>query len=110
LGIPGLIAFIALYIGAFWMLADVWRATRHPPLNAGHWSLVTRSLTLGLGGGLLAHMLWGLTDAMALGARPAFLFWVILGLISGLHQQAQEHWAVVDSSVSTTGAENGLCK
>ena len=65
---------------------------------------------LGLGGGLLAHMLWGLTDAMALGARPAFLFWVILGLISGLHQQAQEHWPVVDGSVSTTGAENGLCK
>jgi putative inorganic carbon (HCO3(-)) transporter len=107
LGIPGLIAFLALYIGAFWMLADVWRATRHPPLNTERWSLVTRSLALGLGGGLLAHLLYGLTDAVALGAKPGVLFWMLLGLIAGLHRQAQEHWAVVDSSVPTTGAENG---
>jgi putative inorganic carbon (hco3(-)) transporter len=40
LGIPGLIAFLALYIGVFWMLADVWRATRHSPLITEHWSLV----------------------------------------------------------------------
>jgi putative inorganic carbon (HCO3(-)) transporter len=40
LGIPGLIAFLVLYIGVFWMLADVWRATRHPPLITEHWSLV----------------------------------------------------------------------
>ncbi|MBU4225932.1 MAG: O-antigen ligase family protein [Chloroflexi bacterium] len=26
LGIPGLIAFSALYIGVFWMLADIWKA------------------------------------------------------------------------------------
>jgi putative inorganic carbon (HCO3(-)) transporter len=108
LGIPGLIAFLALYIGAFWMLADVWRATRHPPLNTGNWSLVTRSLAIGLGGGLLAHLLYGLTDAVALGAKPGVLFWMLLGLIAGLYRQAQEHWAVVDSSVPTTRAENGL--
>jgi len=113
LGIPGLIAFIALYIGAFWMLADVWRATRHPPLNTERCevpeggSLVTRSLALGLGGGLLAHLLYGLTDAVALGAKPGVLFWMLLGLIAGLHRQAQDNWAVVDSSVPTTGAENG---
>jgi putative inorganic carbon (HCO3(-)) transporter len=134
LGIPGLIAFIALYIGAFWMLIRTWQSARvnvRPPsseqrtaiplIKPGGWFSVmgaspladarlVQIAVLGLGGGLLAHMLWGLTDAMALGARPAFLFWVILGLISGLHQQAQEHWAVVDSSASTTGAKNGLCK
>jgi putative inorganic carbon (HCO3(-)) transporter len=107
LGIPGLIAFLALYIGAFWMLADVWRATRHPRLNIERWSLGTRSLALGLGGGLLAHLLYGLTDAVALGAKPGVLFWMLLGLIVGLHRQAQEHWDVVDSSVSKAGAENG---
>ena len=124
LGIPGLVAFIALYIGSFWMLADVWRAARHPllntehlPLNTDHcllftvhWPLVTRSLTLGLFGGLLAHLLWGLTDAMALGARPAFMFWILLGLISGLHQQAQDNRLVVDGNISTTEAGNGLDK
>jgi putative inorganic carbon (HCO3(-)) transporter len=110
LGIPGLVAFLALYIGAFWMLADVWRVTHHPALNNGHWSLVTRSLALGLGGGLLAHLLYGLTDAVALGAKPGVLFWMLLGLITGLRWQAQEHWAVVYGNVPTTGAENGLGK
>lgn len=101
LGIPGLIAFIGLYIGAFWMLTDIWKSTRHPPPNTDHWSMVTRSLTLGLGGGLLAHLLYGLTDAVALGAKPGLLFWMLLGLIVGLHRQAQEHWAVVDSNAPT---------
>jgi len=108
LGIPGLIAFLASYIGAFWMFADVWRATRHPSLNTGNWSLVTRSLALGLGGGLLAHLLYGLTDAVALGAKPGMLFWMLLGLIAGLHRQAHEHCPVVDSNVPTTRTENGL--
>jgi putative inorganic carbon (HCO3(-)) transporter len=110
LGIPGLVAFLALYIGAFWMLADVWRVTHHPALNNVHWSLVTRSLALGLGGGLLAHLLYGLTDAVALGAKPGVLFWMLLGLITGLRRQAQEYWAVVYGNVPTTGAENGLCE
>ena len=102
LGIPGLIAFIAIYIITFWMLADIWKATRHPQLNTAkspkgdhwslnteHWSLITRSLTLGLGGGLLAHMLYGLTDAVALGAKPGLLFWMLLGLIAGLYEQTR---------------------
>lgn len=132
LGIPGLIAFIALYIATFWMLGRTWQSARVNAQSApsdrraavsltkpGDWFSVmgtspladprlVQVVVLGLGGGLLAHMVWGLTDAMALGARPAFLFWVVLGLISGLHQQAQDNWAVVDSSVPTTGAENGL--
>jgi hypothetical protein len=51
-----------------------------------------------------------MTDAMALGARPAFMFWILLGLISGLHQQAQDNRLVVDGNVSTTEAGNGLDK
>jgi hypothetical protein len=65
---------------------------------------------LGLGGGLLAHLLWGMTDAMALGARPAFPFWILLGLISGLHQQAQEHRSSVKSSDYPTEAKDELVK
>jgi hypothetical protein len=65
-------------------------------------------LALGLGGGLLAHLLYGLTDAVALGAKPGVLFWMLLGLIAGLHRQAQGYWAVVDSNVPTTRTENGL--
>ena len=86
LGIPGMIAFIALYVGAFWMLIQLWRSvsgfTSHVPGSLG------KAITLGLGGGLTAHLLYGLTDAVALGAKPGVLFWMLLGLITGLHNQA----------------------
>jgi len=132
LGLPGLTAFVALYLGAFWMLGRIWqraRATAHLApsdrraavslAKPGDWfSVVGTSpladarlvqiVVLGLGGGLLAHLVWGVTDAMALGARPAFLFWVILGLISGLHQQVQDNWVAIDSSVPTTRSQNGV--
>ncbi len=88
LGIPGLVAFIAIYLGAFWMLFQVWRQARHRLLDfeVGSLSLPFGPLALGLGGGLLAHMLYGLTDAVALGAKPGVLFWILLGLIAGLYK------------------------
>ena len=94
LGIPGLIAFLALYLGAFWMLGDIWKANRNSQfltpnssLTTDNRSPVTAYCTLGLGGGLAAHLLYGLTDAVALGAKPGVLFWMLLGLIAGLHAQ-----------------------
>ena len=82
LGIPGLIALLAIYFIAFWMLADIWKK------DVGQDSILPyRVAVLGLGGGLLAHMLYGLTDAVALGAKPGLLFWFLLGLIAGLYGQ-----------------------
>jgi putative inorganic carbon (HCO3(-)) transporter len=101
LGIPGLIAFLALYIGCFWMLAEIWRTTRNPSIENQPWSIVTRLIALGLGGSLLAHLLYGLLDAVALGAKPGVLFWMLLGLLVGLHQQVQEHWTALDRIVPT---------
>jgi putative inorganic carbon (HCO3(-)) transporter len=106
LGIPGLIAFLALYIGSFWMLVDTWRRTRLPSPSFRNRSLVTRILTLGLGGSLLAHLLYGLTDAVALGAKPGILFWMLLGLTTAFYQQAQEYSAARDSNISFPGVEN----
>ncbi len=108
LGIPGLVAFLALYIGSFWMLANTWRATRHSTLGNENRSLATRFLVLGLGGGLLAHLLYGLTDAVSLGAKPGILFWMLLGLITALQQQAQANFKGKDPIVSSVEAENGL--
>jgi O-antigen ligase len=71
LGLPGLAAFVALTIGAFSILGDTWRRDRG-----------ARLLVLGLAGGLFAHLLYGLTDAVALGAKPGLLFWMLLGLIA----------------------------
>ncbi len=104
LGIAGLIAFISLYLLAFWMLHSIWTASTDqdnaPPrsLSPGWAEIrfvgaplaarrVRRSLALGLGGGLLAHLLFGLTDATKLGAKPGVLFWMLLGLICSLHVQ-----------------------
>jgi hypothetical protein len=34
-------------------------------------------------------MVYGMTDAVALGAKPGILFWMLLGLIVGLFEQTQ---------------------
>jgi putative inorganic carbon (HCO3(-)) transporter len=78
LGLPGLIGFLALYIGAIGMLIPAIR-------SSGAW----RFLALGLFGGLLAHFVFGIIDAVALGAKPGFLFWWLLGMVFGIYDQFQ---------------------
>jgi putative inorganic carbon (HCO3(-)) transporter len=85
LGIPGLIAFIAIYLCAGGMLWQLW----HQGLATE--TIVTqkpsRLLVVGLGSSLFAHLLFGMTDAIALGARSGIVFWMLLGLITALYQQ-----------------------
>ena len=38
--------------------------------------------------GTVVHI-YGLTDAVALGAKPGILFWMLLGLIAALFEQAR---------------------
>ncbi len=78
LGLPGLVGFLALYIGAAGLL---FRAIR----RSGIWRL----LALGILGGLLAHLLYGIMDAVALGAKPGFLLWWLLGMAYGVYEQSQ---------------------
>jgi putative inorganic carbon (hco3(-)) transporter len=92
LGIPGLIAFLGLYLGAFQMLFAIWKAElkslpSDPIVNYFDLSACSfrKAMVLGLGGGLMAHLLFGLTDAVALGAKPGLLFWMLLALICGLY-------------------------
>lgn len=97
LGIPGLIAFLALYWGAFKMLMEIYKqAAKQPEHKLKQTvSLLDRSssirlLALGFGGGLFAHFVYGLTDAVALGAKPGILFWMLLALIVCLYQRSRE--------------------
>lgn len=85
LGIPGLIAFLALNLGAFAMLVSSWRKRAELPFSEP----LSRALILGLGGGLAAHLIYGLTDAVALGAKPGVLWWWLLGLIASLYTQPE---------------------
>ena len=76
LGIPGLVSYIALWLGSAGMLWQVWQVS----LNAND-----RLISLGLASGLAAHFTWGVFDANVLGSKAGFVFWLMLGTIASLH-------------------------
>jgi len=76
LGIPGFVAYVAL-LGAFARTA--WRTYTWAPDER------VKRLILGLGAGMLAHQIFGLTDAFLLGTKPGIVMWLIMGLITGLY-------------------------
>jgi putative inorganic carbon (HCO3(-)) transporter len=95
LGIAGLVAFLAIWVGVFVMLA---RASAGKARALG---MKAPDLAIGLGAGLAAHLVFGLTDAVALGARPGFLLWMAFGLAGGFFLQTREgaaRSAVLNSS------------
>lgn len=75
LGLPGLVSYAGL-LSAFG--ACLWRAYRDPRGAATRW------IAAGAGAGMLAHQVYGLTDAVALGAKPGILFWMMLALAASL--------------------------
>ena len=77
LGLPGLVAYLAIWLGAGALLWQSWRWTSVRRL---------RALAVGLGGALFAYFIFGLTDAIALGERPGLLFWYLLGLVVALYR------------------------
>ncbi|MBI4786957.1 MAG: O-antigen ligase family protein [Chloroflexi bacterium] len=81
LGIPGLIAFVALLVGFAVCLARGYRALPDQ---------VVRALIVGLGSGMLAHQTFGLTDAFILGTKPGVLLWVFFALASVVYQMSDE--------------------
>jgi putative inorganic carbon (HCO3(-)) transporter len=76
LGIPGLVAYVGL-LAAFTLCA--WRVHRSTRTRS------TRLLVAGLFSGMLAHQVFGVMDAITLGAKPGFLLWIILGLVAALY-------------------------
>jgi hypothetical protein len=76
LGIPGLVGYVALLTT---FAVTTWRA--YHALN-NRW---LRSLIVGLACGMLAHQVFGLTDAFLLGTKPGVVMWVFMGLIAALY-------------------------
>ena len=70
LGLPGLIVFLGFQITAGWMLWRTWR--RGGPRE--------RAAAAAVAAGLLAHMIYGLGDAITLWDRFAFGYWWLIGL------------------------------
>jgi len=77
LGIPGLVAYLALWIVSAGLLVQV---HRNSPVRA------YRTMASGLGVGLIAHFMFGMADVIPLGAKVGILFWLTLALIVSLHQ------------------------
>lgn len=77
-GLPGLIAYLALLMLVFW---EGWQTARLDE--------TLRPYALGLLGGLVALHIFGLTDALALGAKPGLLFWMNIGLLAAMRQVRQ---------------------
>lgn len=94
LGIPGLLAYVAL-LTCFAVAA--WRA---------YHTLSDRSLQaliVGLACGMLAHQVFGLTDAFLLGTKPGVVMWAFLGLVAALYVHRKSLWRELEQD-STSGA------
>ena len=77
LGIPGLAAYVWIWVMTALLLSKTWRMART------NW---TKILVLGFGGSLLAYFIYGMTDAIALGTKPGVVWWYMLGLVVALYQ------------------------
>ena len=75
LGIPGLIAYLAL-LGIAGVIG--WRVARR--------DVDLRPLALGLVGGLISLHIYGLLDALAPGSKTGIVFWYTLGLLAAMQR------------------------
>ncbi len=76
LGLPGAIAYIALLTAFVACAVRAYRAAPDPTI---------RALLAGLLCGMLAHQVFGLTDAFILGTKPGVLIWLYMGLAIALY-------------------------
>jgi putative inorganic carbon (HCO3(-)) transporter len=78
-GLPGLVAYASIWLIIGALLVRVLRLSDER---------VYRSIAGGIGAGLIAHFVFGLTDAIPLGAKVGVLFWLTLALTCSLHRVA----------------------
>jgi putative inorganic carbon (HCO3(-)) transporter len=76
LGIPALIAYLAILINMARMVNAVKKKT------GPAWM---KYAVQGLAAGQLAYFIFGMTDAVPLGAKPGIFFWISLALITSIH-------------------------
>jgi putative inorganic carbon (HCO3(-)) transporter len=92
LGIPGLIAWVAIVLG---ILAGSWQVYRHGCMMGDGW---VTGMGAGLLGSQVALLVHGLTDAVTWGmVRPAVLVWGIWGIAMAnwqMYTSTQSHSAV----------------
>lgn len=77
LGVPGLLAYLALLAGATRLTWRICRSAADGPLP---------SAALGVWGGVVAIHVFGLVDCIALGAKVGIFFWIDLALIGAIYR------------------------
>ncbi len=88
LGLPGLIAFLALWMGAAasavrgWQSAE-WRVRSEPTGS------LRKAMAAGIAACLAAYFVFGLTDLVVLGDKRGFFFWALLALLPSLWEQSR---------------------
>lgn len=80
-GLPGLLAYLAIWIISAGLL---WEAARKL-VRRGQTHHSSYALVAGLAGSLVAGWTFGIFDAVALGSRPSFLWWMLVGLTGSVH-------------------------
>jgi putative inorganic carbon (hco3(-)) transporter len=80
LGLPGLVGYLALWLGAAALCVLAYRAA------PDRWR---QALAAGVGAALLASGLHGLVDAVALVSKPGVFFWALLALPVALWAQTR---------------------
>jgi len=78
LGIPGLVAYVALLAAAITMGIRIWQRGEESWMRASAQGLVC---------GIAAQQVFGITDAIPLGAKVGIFFWVALGILAAMHRQ-----------------------
>lgn len=76
IGIPGLIAYMAILISAAWMTTEVGRS------RAPDWMIQSMR---GLAWGQAGFAIFGLADAIPLGAKPGIFFWMSLAIMTSIY-------------------------
>jgi putative inorganic carbon (hco3(-)) transporter len=92
MGMPGFVAFWML-LGAWGCI--VWELFRSTVPKAP--MAVFRPIVLGLAGGVMAHLIYGLTDTIALGEKAGIVLWVNLALTVSLWQLIRAREGSVNS-------------
>lgn len=81
IGLPGLVAYVSIWIIS---TALLWEArsklVRHGMTDDPNYSLIA-----GLAGALVAGWVFGIFDAVSLGSRPSFMWWMLIGLTGSVY-------------------------
>ena len=95
-GLPGLVAYLGLWVGAAYALFQAHRAAADPWLRAA---------AVGLGAGLLAEFVYGTSDVIDTGAKLGLFFWLALALSISLYQVVLAHRPDARPSLATREPE-----